>query len=673
MSRPVKSNAAPVPDDAPSWHGITAPISEDLPEPADLIRTKKLIDTLVSHGVFEDEVQLQHREKVLRALESLFKEWLAAMCVEMNIPDYVTEQVGGRVLPFGSYQLGVHAKGADIDALCVGPGFIPRKDFFSSFYEKLKSQEGVRDIRAIEETFVPVIKLGFDGIEIDLVYAQLPRKSISEKLNLLDNKLLEAMDKHSIRSLNGYRVTETILSLVPNVLSFRLALRAIKLWAKRRNIYSNMMGFLGGISWAILVARISQVYPNATASTIVAKFFKVYSMWSWPIPIRLREVEDCHYNLPFWDPRFSLSDRNHPMPIITPVYPQQNTSFNVSPSTQAIISEEIDRGYAIAQDIQQKKANWSTLFETPNFLEKYQHYVLLRATSATEEQHVDWSGLVESKVRLLVGTLERNAHIAIAHVNIQPFSGPEKTGDREGMSTKWLIGLFLKRDRSKNQRIDLATSLLSWSDTVYSLAEKGQLYKEGMSLSATCVTRDSLCRGSPGGGEGISHEPKPSVSPQTLATVPQTPVKQGTKRKAGLQNEHPIKRMRADKELVPVKEGSPVQASTPAPSHVNKVKLPQAIGGPSPPSEETPAKKSKCSDEATPSPEKSPASASPCKSASSSSASPPAMKRPCSPVPDRPAKPLTSDLSTDELCDLFPGPSTPVTKAQRLVVEPRTS
>lgn len=42
--------------------------------------------------------------------------------------------------------------------------------------------------------------------------------------------------------------------------------------------------------------------------------------------------------------QFSLSDRNHPMPIITPVYPQQNTSFNVSPSTQAIISEEIDRG-----------------------------------------------------------------------------------------------------------------------------------------------------------------------------------------------------------------------------------------------------------------------------------------------------------------------------------------
>lgn len=40
-----------------------------------------------------------------------------------------------------------------------------------------------------------------------------------------------------------------------------------------------MLGFLGGVSWAILVARICQVYPNATASTLVNKFFKVYSMW----------------------------------------------------------------------------------------------------------------------------------------------------------------------------------------------------------------------------------------------------------------------------------------------------------------------------------------------------------------------------------------------------------
>lgn len=30
----------------------------------------------------------------------------------------------------------------------------------------------------------------------------------------------------------------------------------MKLWGKSKGIYTNMMGYLGGISWAILVAKI---------------------------------------------------------------------------------------------------------------------------------------------------------------------------------------------------------------------------------------------------------------------------------------------------------------------------------------------------------------------------------------------------------------------------------
>lgn len=58
-----------------------------------------------------------------------------------------------------------------------------------------------------------------------------------------------------------------------------------------RGIYSNMLGFLGGVSWAMLVARTCQLYPNAVAATLVHKFFLVFSKW-W-------ELSCCNHNFTF--------------------------------------------------------------------------------------------------------------------------------------------------------------------------------------------------------------------------------------------------------------------------------------------------------------------------------------------------------------------------------------
>ena len=38
------------------------------------------------------------------------------------------------------------------------------------------------------------------------------------------------------------------------------------------------------------------------------------------------------------------ADANHLMPIITPAYPQQNSTFNVTKSTRAVILKEFTRG-----------------------------------------------------------------------------------------------------------------------------------------------------------------------------------------------------------------------------------------------------------------------------------------------------------------------------------------
>ncbi|KAM9599642.1 poly(A) polymerase gamma-like [Morphnus guianensis] len=382
---------------------------------------------------------------------------------------------------------------ADIDVACVAPRHVERSDFFQSFFEKLKRQEEIKKLRAVEDAYVPVIKFEFDGIEIDLVFARLSVPTVADNLDLRDNSCLRSLDIRCIRSLNGCRVTDEILHLVPNKENFRLTLRAIKLWAKRRGIYSSVLGFLGGVSCAVLVARTCQLYPNALASTLVNKFFLVFSGWEWPKPVLLKQQEESNLNLPVWDPRVNPSDRYHVMPIITPAYPQQNSTYNVSTSTRAVMVEEFKHGLAVTNEILQGKSDWSKLFEPLNFFQKYKHYIVLTASASTEEHHLEWVGLVESKIRVLVGNLERNEFISIAHVTPQSFPGSRDLCKQSGYVSMWFLGIaFRKVENAERVNVDLTCVIQSFNDTVYSQANNLHVLKEGMKIEAAHVKRKHL-------------------------------------------------------------------------------------------------------------------------------------------------------------------------------------
>ncbi|NXK03076.1 PAPOG polymerase, partial [Herpetotheres cachinnans] len=488
------SHSTPRWQNQPQRHyGITSPISLAPPKDIDRIHTQKLVEAMKPFGVFEDEEELNHRMVVLGKLNNLVKEWISELGESKNLPPSAVANVGGKIVTFGSYRLGVHTKGADIDAICVAPRHVERSDFFQSFFEKLKRQEKIKNLRAVEDAYVPVVKFEFDGIEIDLVFARLSMQTVSDNLDLRDDSCLRNLDIRCIRSLNGCRVTDEILHLVPNKDNFRLTLRAIKLWAKRRGIYSNMLGFLGGVSWAMLVARTCQLYPNALASTLVNKFFLVFSKWEWPNPVMLKQPEESNLNLPIWDPRVNPSDRYHVMPIITPAYPQQNSTYNVSTSTRAVMVEEFKHGLAVTNEILQGKADWSKLFEPLNFFQKYKHYIVLTASASTEEHHLKWIGLVESKIRVLVGNLERNEFIAIAHVKPQSFPGKQELRKQSRYVSMWFLGIVFKKvENAEGVNIDLTYVIQSFTDTVYRQASNLNILKEGMKIEAAHVKRKHL-------------------------------------------------------------------------------------------------------------------------------------------------------------------------------------
>ena len=401
------------------YPGVSAPISTAQPTPEEIEETKKLEECLRSFNLFESEEEMSHRMTVLSQINTLAEEWIREVSRAKNFPAEVADTMSGKIFTFGSFRLGVHTKGADIDTLLVVPRHVDRADFFASFSEKLKKQPQAEYIHMVEDAFVPVIKTKFDGIELDILFARLALKNIPPDQVLKSAELLRNLDQKCVRSLNGCRVTDDILSLVPNLESFKLALRAIKLWAKRRGIYSNVLGYLGGVSWAMLVARTCQLYPTATASTLLSKVFLVFSQWPWPKPSFLRDNREdvAPLGFPVWDPRLNVGDKFHLMPIITPSYPQQNSTFNVTHSTRTIIVNEFQNALSICQSIAEGKEEWKKLFEPINFFDKHKHFIIL--ISSTE---AEWLGLVESKIRHLVMALEKRGCIKLAHVFPQSFT-----------------------------------------------------------------------------------------------------------------------------------------------------------------------------------------------------------------------------------------------------------
>lgn len=93
--------------------------------------------------MFDSEQEMHHRMEVLGKLHGLVRRWIRDLSIQRNMPLRVADTVGGNIYTFGSYRLGVHHRGADIDALCVAPRHVDRTDYFSSFMELLKLQDEV--------------------------------------------------------------------------------------------------------------------------------------------------------------------------------------------------------------------------------------------------------------------------------------------------------------------------------------------------------------------------------------------------------------------------------------------------------------------------------------------------------------------------------------------------
>ncbi|KAI3522647.1 hypothetical protein L1887_00594 [Cichorium endivia] len=362
----------------------------------ELYRSISLQQLINDEGLVPSQEEEQRRNVVIWKLKVIVMEWIKKVACLRKLPENHIRAASATVLTYGSYGLGVHNAESDIDALCVGPWFASlTEDFFIVLHDMLAKRVEVSDIHCVKDAKVPLMRFKFEGISIDLPYAQLKVTTVPENVDILNSMFLNGIDETSWKSLSGVRANNSILQHVPDIKIFQELLRCVKLWAKRRGVYGNLFGFFGGVHLAVLSAFICQRNPNLKLAVLVSYFFKTFAFWPWPKPVILQG---------------SMLPRHHPetrspMPIHLPCSHEYCHS-NITTSTFKKIKYEFRRGFRHIQDLLKAQFDWRNLFEPYPYAKNYESFLKITLSTCKEDELADWVGWVKSRFRSLLVKLE---------------------------------------------------------------------------------------------------------------------------------------------------------------------------------------------------------------------------------------------------------------------------
>lgn len=152
-------------------------------------------------------------------------------------------------------------------------------------------------------------------------------------------------------------------------------LKAVRLWAIQRCIYSVSAGYFGGITLAVMVAKICQEFPDLYPSCTLYKFFETYSESRWLEPVQM-SLTNKYKSAKGGSLRMHLIEAvnrysSDAMVVLTPNDQLQNTSYRVSEHNFRIICKELSDGLKVLQRI---KPSSRVLFKKPTHLEEQENY-----------------------------------------------------------------------------------------------------------------------------------------------------------------------------------------------------------------------------------------------------------------------------------------------------------
>mmetsp|Transcript_7392 Transcript_7392/g.15206 ORF Transcript_7392/g.15206 Transcript_7392/m.15206 type:complete len:836 (+) Transcript_7392:35-2542(+) len=484
------------------------PIVDGSPSNASELAFNSTLQSFIDVNVpLESTEGIQTRERVLDKMGALCREWVRSVAMGLGLPQDAVDGAGGQLFTSGSYRLGVHEPGADIDTIVVAPNICTREDFFGSGYippnpedydeddppprdpnslaERIRRHPDVTNFVPVENAAVPILTFDWEGINIDLLFARLNASSVPPNFDIDDDMVLSGVDSATEKSLNGPRVTNLIAALVSGTperyQTFLTVVRLVRKWAKARGLYSNKMGYWGGVNINISVALVLQLYPNACPASLLRKFFLVFKSWRWPNPVMLTKPHDAELGLVVWN-TYVAANMRQVAPIITPAYPAMNSTLSVSRQTLQILQEEFSRGHNVVdklyKDFQRGALDeekvrsgdiWTELFEPSDFFIGYPHYLSLCIVGPSQADAQAWAGFVESRLRKLVSDMLGRS-LPLSKIQLWPKKFDACVADRSALLTHaqransitYFIGFRVDTLRMRGNQLDIERQLTNF-------------------------------------------------------------------------------------------------------------------------------------------------------------------------------------------------------------------
>eukprot|EP00815_Leptocylindrus_aporus_P003914 CAMPEP_0116053328 /NCGR_PEP_ID=MMETSP0322-20121206/2115_1 /TAXON_ID=163516 /ORGANISM="Leptocylindrus danicus var. apora, Strain B651" /LENGTH=794 /DNA_ID=CAMNT_0003536457 /DNA_START=7 /DNA_END=2391 /DNA_ORIENTATION=+ len=458
------------------------------------------------HIKLETLKERQRRERVLNAMAKMCRSWIEGVCREklgLTDIDAIRSAAGNNVMhTSGSYRLDVQEPGADIDTICVAPSIVTREHFFGtvvdpitgrvskdplSLAERIRAHPDVTNFNAVESAAVPILTFDWEGVNIDLLFARLATSTVPPEFDINDDRVLDGVDSATEKSLNGPRVTNLIAKFMSGTperyQNFLFVVRCVRKWAKTRGLYSNKMGYWGGVNINIAVAMVVQLYPNASPGNLLRKFFLVFKSWRWPNPVLLCKPHDAGLGLQVWSAFTNARDARQVAPIITPAYPAMNSTLSVSRQTLQIFHQEFTRAYDIISRIWQETVNsksdtfnsngemFAELFRPSDFFISYPHYLSLCIVGSSQDEVQSWAGYVESRLRKLVSDVL--GKLPISNLQLWPKKIEACIAERDSNLTlaqrkncmTYFIGFKVDVLRMRGNELNIEQSIYSFKES----------------------------------------------------------------------------------------------------------------------------------------------------------------------------------------------------------------